>query len=123
MKKLFIYFISIFFVLQVSLKSYSSNPKDFVKELVDDIINELSNENLNRDQKISFINKVALENVDIKALGFYTLGELRKSADKQNLEDYQSSFERYFLKSLSSRLSEYSKGRFEILGEDKKKIE
>ena len=96
MKKLFIYFISIFFVLQVSLKSYSSNPKDFVKELVDDIINELSNENLNRDQKISFINKVALENVDIKALGFYTLGELRKSADKQNLEDYQSSFERYF---------------------------
>ena len=120
MKKLFIYFISIFFVLQVSLKSYSSNPKDFVKELVDDIINKLSNENLNRDQKISFINKVALENVDIKALGFYTLGELRKSADKQNLEDYQLSFERYFLKSLSSRLTEYSKGKFEILGEDKK---
>ena len=78
------------------------------------------NENLNRDQKISFINEVALENVDIKALGFYTLGELRKSAAKEDIENYQKTFEKYFLKSLTSRLTDYSSSIFEIIEAEKK---
>jgi phospholipid transport system substrate-binding protein len=75
---------------------------------------------LNLDQKKAFIEKVALENVDINALGLYTLGELRKSSDKADLLNYQKSFQKYFLKSLTSRLSDYSSSEFEILGEDKK---
>ena len=120
MRKLVVYFLSIFFILQVSLQSYSSNPQDFVKELVNDAINYLSNKNNSKEEKASFIEKIALDNVDINALGLYTLGELRKSAEKEKLQNYQKSFEKYFLKSLTSRLTEYSSSKFEILEEDKK---
>ena len=120
MRRLVVYFLSIFFILQVSLQSYSSNPQDFVKELVNDAINYLSNKNNSKEEKASFIEKIALDNVDINALGLYTLGELRKSAEKEKLQNYQKSFEKYFLKSLTSRLAEYSSSKFEILEEDKK---
>ena len=81
--------------------AYSSNPKDFVNELVNEAISKLSDKNLNKDQKASFIEKVALENVDINALGLYTLGELRKSSSEEDISNYQKSFEKYFLKSLT----------------------
>ena len=80
MKKLVVYSISLIFFFQSFLFAYSSNPKDFVSELVNDVIAQLSNKNLDKKQKEIFIEAVALENVDIKALGLYTLGELRKSS-------------------------------------------
>ena len=120
MRRLVVFFISIFFLFQSSLVAYSSNPKDFVNELVVDAITKLADKNLNKDQKIIFIEKIALENVDIKALGLYTLGELRKSSNEEDILNYQKSFEKYFLKSLTSRLSDYSSSKFEISGEDKK---
>lgn len=120
MKRTVIYFLSIFFFLQVSLQSYSSNPKDFVYELVNDAISHLSNKNLSKEEKVLLLEKIALENVDIKALSLYTLGELRKSANKDNLENYQKSFEKYFLKSLTSRLQDYSSSKFEVVDTDKK---
>ena len=120
MKRLVVFFISIFFLFQSSLVAYSSNPKDFVNELVSDAITKLADKNLNKDQKIIFVEKVALENVDIKALSLYTLGELRKSSNEEDILNYQKSFEKYFLKSLTSRLTDYSSSKFEISGEDKK---
>ena len=120
MKRIGVYLISLIFFFQNSLFSYSSNPKDFVNELVNEAITKLSDKNLNRLQKEAFIEEVALENVDINALGLYTLGELRKSASENDISDYQKSFEKYFLKSLTSRLTDYSESEFEVLGEDKK---
>ena len=120
MKKGIVYFITLFFIFQSSLLSYSSNPKDFINELVNDAISKLGDKNLDKDQKESFISNVALENVDINALGLYTLGELRKSSSENDISNYQKSFEKYFLKSLTSRLNDYSSSKFEILSEDKK---
>ena len=120
MKKLTTTLISFFFLLQVSLWAYSSNPKDFINELVNDTINTLSDKNLNKEQKSAFVEKIALENVDINALGLYTLGELRKSANENDISKFKESFKKYFLKSLTSRLTDYSSSKFEILGEDKK---
>ena len=120
MKKKVVYLLSVFLLFQSLLFAYSTNPKDFVDELVGEAINKLSDKNLNKEQKSNFIEKVALENVDIKALGLYTLGELRKSSEKEDISNYQDSFEKYFLKSLTSRLTDYSSSKFEILGEDKK---
>ena len=120
MKRISVYLISLLFFFQTSLQAYSSNPKDFINELVNEAINTLKDKNLNDDQKKDFIEKVALENVDINALGLYTLGELRKSAEVEDLKDYQNSFRKYFLKSLTSRLTDYSSSKFEISGEDKK---
>tara|TARA_A100001011_G_C14047513_1_gene730440 strand:- start:8 stop:604 length:597 start_codon:yes stop_codon:yes gene_type:complete len=120
MKRIGIYLVSLVLFFNDPLLAYSSNPKDFVSELVNDAISKLSDKNLNEDQKKSFIEKIALENVDINALGLYTLGELRKSSNKENILNYQKSFERYFLKGLTSRLSDYSSSKFEVIDEDKK---
>ena len=120
MKKLGIFFFSIIFFLHTNLHSYSTNPEDFVDELVSDAINTLSNKDLNKEEKSKFIEKIALKNVDINALGLYTLGELRKSSEKQNIIKYQEAFEKYFLKSLTSRLTDYSTQKFEVLSADQK---
>ena len=118
--RIVVFFISFFFIFQSSLFAYSSNPKNFVDELVKDAISKLSDKDLTKEQKENFVKNLALENVDINALGLYTLGELRKSSSQDNILKYQKSFEQYFLKSLTSRLTDYSSSKFEILGEDKK---
>ena len=120
MKSIGIYLFSLFFFFQSALLAYSSNPKDFVSELVNEAIDKLSDKNLNKDQKAIFIEEIASDNVDINALGLYTLGELRKSSNKDDISNYQKSFEKYFLKTLTQRLTDYSTSRFEVIGDDKK---
>ena len=120
MKKISIYLFTILFLFQSSLKAYSSDPKEFVEELVNEAISKLSDKSLSTEEKADFIEVVAIENVDIKALGLYTLGELRKSANKKIISQYQIAFEKYFLKSLTSRLKDYSSSNFLITGFDQK---
>ena len=121
MKKLSL--VLILFVLtinQINANTYSSNPKMFVSELVNDVVNKLSDKNLNEEEKSTHLEKIAIENVDINALGLYTLGELRKTTNKNVLENYQQAFKKYFLKSLTSRLTDYSSNKFEIISAEKK---
>ena len=120
MRKINIFAVVILFFSHTYSFAYNAEPKEFVRELVTDVISKLSNKNLSKDEKAKFIEKVALENVDINALGLYTLGELRKSSDKQTINNYQKAFEKYFLKTLTSRLTDYSTSEFEILELDKK---
>ena len=120
MKKFVVYLVSVLFFFHTFLLAYDSDPKNFVEELVNDAINKLSDKNLNKEEKANFIEILALENIDINALGLYTLGELRKSSNKETLTKYQQSFKKYFLKSLTSRLTDYSSSRFEVLNADKK---
>ena len=120
MKRISVYLISLFIFVHTSLLAYSANPRDFVNELVNDAISKLSDKNLDKNQKSNFIEQVAIENVDINALGLYTLGELRKSSSENDIDNYQKSFEKYFLKSLTSRLSDYSSSKFEVLSDEKK---
>ena len=121
MKKISLILVLFLLIFKTSFAStYSSDPQIFVKELVNDAINKLSDKNLNEEEKANFIENLAIENVDINALGLYTLGELRKSADKSNLDKYQKVFEKYFLKSLTSRLTDYSSNRFEVISAEKK---
>ncbi len=121
MKKLSLILISLIFLSSsIFATTYSSDPKMFVSELVEDAISKLSDKNLTKEEKSTFIENLAIENVDINALGLYTLGELRKSSDKKILEIYQEAFKRYFLKSLTSRLTDYSTNKFEVIEADKK---
>ena len=120
MKKSILYLVLLILFFKSSLLAYSTNPKEFINELVNDAISKLSNKDLTQDEKKDFIGKISLENVDIEALGLYTLGELRKSSNDEDISKYQEVFEKYFLKSLTSRLNDYSSSKFEILGEDKK---
>ena len=121
MKKAFSIIVLFLLIFQSSFATtYSSDPQTFVQEMVNDAINTLSSKNLTDEEKANFIENLAIDNVDINALGLYTLGELRKSADKANLEKYQRTFEKYFLKSLTSRLTDYSSNKFEVISSEKK---
>ena len=120
MRRISVYLFSIIFFYYSHLLAYSSNPKDFVYELVNDATSKLADKNLSKQEKEIFIEEIALENVDINALGLYTLGELRKSSNKEDISSFQESFEKYFLKSLTSRLTDYTSSRFEVLSADKK---
>ncbi len=121
MKKLsLILFLFIFIFKPVIATTYSSDPEMFVSELVKDAINKLSDKNLSKEEKSAYVESIAIGNVDINALGLYTLGELRKTTDQNDLDNYQKAFKKYFLKSLTSRLSDYSSNNFEILNAEKK---
>lgn len=121
MKKLsLILFLFIFIFKPVIATTYSSDPEMFVSEIVKDAINKLSDKNLSKEEKSAYVESIAIGNVDINALGLYTLGELRKTTDQNDLDNYQKAFKKYFLKSLTSRLSDYSSNNFEILNAEKK---
>jgi phospholipid transport system substrate-binding protein len=121
MKKLSLITFAFFLIFKISFaSSYNADPKIFVTELVNDAINKLSDKNVGEEEKALFIEKIALENVDINALGLYTLGDLRKNSNKEDLKKYQDSFEKYFLKSLTSRLTDYSSNKFEVVSAEKK---
>ena len=100
--------------------SYNSDPKIFITELVNDAIKTLSDKNISKIDKAKKIETIALENVDINAISMYTLGEIRKTLDQDTLKKYKELFQKYFLKSLTSRLTDYSNNKFEVINADKK---
>ena len=123
MKKIIsVIFLSLLIFKSTLAENYSTDPKTFVQELVNDATTKLADKNLTKEEKESFVEKLALNNVDINALSLYTLGELRKSSEKNDLLRYQKVFEKYFLKSLTSRLTDYSSNKFEVVSADKKSV-
>ena len=120
--KRFLNALVIFLITTISTNSfaYNTDPKLFVEELVDDAIKTLSNKSISKADKNKKIEEIALANVDIDALGMYTLGDVRKTLDENNLKKYKTLFEKYFLKSLTSRLTDYSSQKFEVLSADQK---
>tara|TARA_Y200000002_G_C22684361_1_gene665392 strand:- start:3619 stop:4221 length:603 start_codon:yes stop_codon:yes gene_type:complete len=122
MKKKLFFLLSIFFLYFNSLiaVTYNSDPKIFIQELVDDAVKTLSDKSLTSKEKNSFIEKIAIENVDIEGLGLYTLGKIRKDLDENTISTYQKLFKKYFLKSLTSRLTDYSSQKFEVLESEQK---
>ena len=122
MTKKFFFSLLIIFLNFSSAHSvtYNSEPKIFIQELVDDAIKTLSDTSLTIEEKHKFVEKVAKENVDITGLSLYTLGKIRKDIDSETLSEYQNLFEDYFLKSLTSRLTDYSSQKFEVIDSDQK---
>ena len=121
MKKLInsLVFITLF-VFSANSFAYNSDPKIFIQELVDDAIETLSNKNISITDKAKKIEVIALENVDISAISMYTLGGIRKTLHQDDLEKYKELFKKYFLKSLTSRLTDYSNNKFEVVSSDQK---
>tara|TARA_B110000971_G_C19787882_1_gene398350 strand:+ start:111 stop:710 length:600 start_codon:yes stop_codon:yes gene_type:complete len=100
--------------------SYNSDPEMFIAELVNDATKTLSDKNISKQDKSKKIKTIALENVDINALGLYTLGGVRKTLEPDKLTEYKKLFEKYFLKSLTSRLTDYSNQEFEVTSANQK---
>ena len=121
MKKLIISLIFVNLILfNTNSFSYNSEPKIFISELVNDATSILADKNISKVDKKKKIETIARENIDIEALGMYTLGKIRKTLDQEVLKQYKELFEKYFLKSLTSRLTDYSEQKFEVISADQK---
>ena len=102
-KTLLISVLSLFFVAN----SFSIEPKEFVQQTVDSAAKALD-QNLNKELKITKLKTIAKENVDIKGIGFYSLGKHRKVISEEQKKEYLHIFTKYFLKTFASRLAQYS---------------
>tara|TARA_Y100000590_G_scaffold194504_1_gene220987 strand:+ start:1729 stop:2322 length:594 start_codon:yes stop_codon:yes gene_type:complete len=109
-------FIIIFFILGISQKgfAYSSDPKQFITEIVEEAKKVLVATN-SKEFKTKKLSEMALKTVDIKGVGYYSLGGYRKSMTDEQLKKYLVLFEKYFLKSFTSRLSDYSDPKINVL--------
>ena len=93
-------------------------PDIFVQSTVNRA-SKLLGEDLSKDEKIKELKKIAKETVDIRGIGFYTLGKKRKSLNDIEKKKYSELFEEYFLKSFSSRLAEYTNPEIDVRNKDK----
>ena len=98
--------------------SYSIEPDVFVQSTVNRASEALNNK-FTKEEKIEKLKQIASETVDIKGIGFYTLGAYRKSISNEEIKEYQTLFEQYFLKSFASRLAEYSNPEIEVTSKKK----
>ena len=112
MKKIFITIFVFFLNFNIA---YSIAPDVFVQSTVNRASQILS-KNITKNEKINELKAIASETVDIRAVGFYSLGSARKSLDDNQTKQYLDLFEKYFLKSFSSRLSEYTNPKIEVNG-------
>ena len=113
------FILSLVFCLCITSLSKAIEPDVFVQSTVNRASQTLSKD-ISKKEKMLELQKLARETVDIKGIGFYTLGKFRKEISDEQKNKYSKLFESYFLKSFSSRLSEYSNPKIDVISKDKK---
>ena len=114
-RKLLVYLIVFFSIFS---NSFSIEPDIFVQSTVNRA-SKLLGEDISKDKKIEKLKLIAKETVDIKGIGFYTLGAKRKSLNDEEKSKYLILFNKYFLKSFSSRLAEYTNPEIDVTNKEK----
>ena len=114
-KSKFITILLIYFISSLSVHSLEADV--FVQSTVNRASKILS-ENISKNEKIEKLKIVAKETVDIKGIGFYTLGAERKNLSDEDKKKYSILFEKYFLKSFSNRLSEYTNPKIDVMNKE-----
>ena len=109
--------IIIFLFNSIFTKSFSLEPNIFVQSTVNRASDILS-KNITKEEKIIQLKIIAKETVDIRGVGFYSLGSARKNLNDNQKEKYSKLFEDYFLKSFSSRLAEYTNPQIEVINKE-----
>ena len=117
MKKKIIFFFNVIYFVFLLQPSSSLEPNIFVQSTVNRASQILS-DNISKNEKIEKLKVIAKDTVDIKGIGFYTLGNYRKEIDNSQREKYSELFELYFLKSFSSRLAEYTNPQIEVQSQE-----
>ena len=114
-KKIFV--ISVFLYFLNSINLYAIEPDIFVQSTVNRA-SEILSSDTSKEQKMSDLKIIAKETVDIRGIGFYTLGKVRKNLNDEQKKTYAELFENYFLKSFSSRLAEYTNPEIEVISKE-----
>jgi len=118
MKKFFAFVTFLIIIFSSIGKVYSIEADVFVQSTVNRA-SEALNSKFSKEEKIEKLKKIASETVDIRGIGYYTLGAYRKNISKNEIKQYEMHFKQYFLKSFSSRLAEYSNPEIEVISKKK----
>ena len=119
MRKKIFFFLSFLFITLFFSKvyAYNINPKDFIQTIVDDAKQILVATNTKEYKSIKLI-EIAKEKVDIRGIGNYSIGKYRKQLNENQKDEYNALFEKYFLKSFTSRLSDYSDPKIKVISSE-----
>ena len=112
------YFLIFFFTISFAEKTFSVEPDKFIQSIADEA-SKILVEDFSKDEKMERLKSIAIKSVDIKGIGMYTLGSHRKNLSDSQKEEYNELFEKYFLKSFSSRLSDYTDPKINVLSMEK----
>ena len=112
-KKFFFFFLLIFINFIYIKNSFAIDPYSFVQETADRA-SEALNKRQSKEEKMEILKTIANETVDIRGIGFYSLGKHRKNMSDEKKEEYLEIFSKYFLKTFSSRLAEYTDPRIRV---------
>ena len=110
--------VTLIIIFSSIVNSNSIEPDIFVQSTVNRASQALS-DSYSKEEKINKLKTIAKETVDIRGIGFYTLGQYRKSLSNDQKKIYINLFEEYFLKSFSSRLAEYSNPEIQVVSKEK----
>jgi len=113
MKKIFSIIILLIISLTHISTAFSISPDVFIQSTVNRASQILSKD-ISKEEKMSKLKLIAKETVDINGIGLYSLGAARKGLDQNQKKTYTDYFEKYFLKSFSSRLAEYTNPEIEV---------
>ena len=114
----FVNFLLLFLFLNNSTAS-SSDPKKFIQEIVDEAKKILVNTN-SPEYKAEKLTEIAKANVDIEGVSLYALGSYRKDLNNEQKKEYTILFEKYFIKTFVSRLTDYSEPKIDVISAEKK---
>ena len=118
MKK-FLTFLTFLTIILSSIGKVHSIEADIFVQSTVNRASEALNDKFSQEEKIEKLKEIASETVDIKGIGFYTLGAYRKSISNDQIKQYETLFTQYFLKSFASRLAEYSNPEIEVTSKKK----
>ena len=114
LKKRFILIASILFFSFIEINHSSSIEPDIFVQSTVNRASKLLSENITKEEKIEKLKEIARDTVDIQGIGLYTLGKARKNLSDEERSTYSERFEKYFLKSFSSRLAEYTNPEIDV---------
>jgi phospholipid transport system substrate-binding protein len=111
-------FFTILLLINLFINNANSIEADVFVQSTVNRASEILSKNISKEEKMSGLKIIAKETVDIRGIGFYSLGSTRKVLNENQKQKYFDLFENYFLKSFSSRLSEYTNPKIEVHGKN-----
>ena len=111
-------FFAILLLINLFINNANSIEADVFVQSTVNRASEILSKNISKEEKMSGLKIIAKETVDITGIGFYSLGSTRKVLNENQKQKYFDLFENYFLKSFSSRLSEYTNPKIEVQGKN-----
>lgn len=102
--------IALIFIQSNNLVASPKNPSQWVEDISDQTLTILGNDKISSDEKAENIEKIFIENLDIKRISLFILGPYRKNLKSTESSKYFNAIKNFISKVYAKRLSSYPSG-------------